>query len=227
MEFLMKRSCPDEEMVGDYLEGRLNDVGRSQIEEHLSECETCLQEFMLGNGLVRGGDGSKLETVPGRVTRAAVRLVKGEGSNSHSPLSVRYKRFFNEMYSNLMDLLSLSPWGSWRLAPIRGSKRVVSEDLIHLKKTFKEIETEIEIERTGVSKAHIRVKSAGSNGCGEGIRVTLKRGEREISSYLMDSSGYVLFESIPFGHYSLTLTRDGVMLGNYPFEIKETHDGRR
>ena len=91
---------------------------------------------------------------------------------------------------------------------------------------FKEIETEIEIEKIGAGKAHIRVKFPEAYKPREAIRVTLKKGRREIASYLLDGA-YVLFENIPFGHYGISLAENGMNLGTYLFEIKETRHGRR
>jgi anti-sigma factor RsiW len=65
----MNRSCPDEEMFSDYIEGRLNDNDRSKIEEHLSECDTCLQEIVMANDLIRGAGNIKTDPVPAAVTR--------------------------------------------------------------------------------------------------------------------------------------------------------------
>jgi hypothetical protein len=91
---------------------------------------------------------------------------------------------------------------------------------------FKGIQTEIEIEKTGSNRAHIRVKLHEAGKQPEGVRVTLKAGEREIASYPFDG-GYVLFEDIPFGHYSISLDKDGFQFGTYLFEIKETlHGGK-
>ena len=61
---------------------------------------------------------------------------------------------------------------------------------------------------------------------GNGIRVTLKKGERELCSSLF-SGGRVLFEDISFGPYTLIFARNGASLGAYPFEIKESHDEKK
>ena len=80
-------------------------------------------------------------------------------------------------------------------------------------------------EKAGKDKANIRVRLAESSKHKRGIRVTLKKGEREVQSHLING-GYVLFEDTPFGHYSLLFSKDGVKLGSYLFEIKESQDGR-
>ena len=268
----MKTLCPDEEMLADYLEGRLSDEERSQMEEHLSACKGCLEELVVTNSLLRGGDRAKLNSVPEEVTGAAVRLVKRQRSTSCDFYIERIKRSLRNVRSKMSDLFSLKARTGWQLEPIRGSKIRVGKDLIYLRKTFKDIDTEIEVEKTGKNKAHIRVKLISD--CGlriadflgpdsvkgnsdtfesaqssklkaqsekpnsytfkssqhdkfrKMIRVTLKKGEREICSYLANEA-YVLFEDIPFGHYNLTFGRDGVMLGRYYFEVKEAGHGGR
>ena len=114
----------------------------------------------------------------------------------------------------------------WQLSPVRGSRQTVSEDLFRIKKRFRDFDAEIEIEKTGENMAHIRTRLFERNGCGNGIRVTLKRGERELCSSL-PSGGRVLFEDISFGPCKLIFERDGVRLGAYLFDIKETRNGKK
>ncbi len=222
----MKMPCPDEERLLDYLEGRLSEEDRSQIEEHLSNCDTCLEGLVVTNGLVRGRVSWELDPVPTRVTDGAVHLVTSQRALSHGSWMEKLGQSVKDLGSRMSDFLRLKPWGRWQLAPIRGSKTVASEDLVCLRVPFKEIETQIEIEKTGTGKAHIRVKLSEANKHRKAVRITLKKGEREIASYLLDGT-YVLFEDIPFGHYSISLAENGMSLGTYLFEIKETRHGRR
>jgi hypothetical protein len=101
---------------------------------------------------------------------------------------------------------------------------VASEDRVCIKVSFRDIKTEIEIEKAGEDKAHIRVKPDLAARDVEGIRVTLKKGDREVASYPLEGA-YVLFEDIPFGHYSISLAKNGVLLGTYLFEIKDSGHG--
>jgi len=222
----MKTLCPNEEVFSDYLEGRLPDHERSKIEEHLSDCDICLQDLVVTRSVVRGRSGLQSDPVPPGVTRAAVNLVKSRALPSSESVRRRLRRFFAGLYSTLSDFFHLTTWGQWSLAPIRGSKKVISGGLIQRTKTFKEIEADIEIEKTGMDKALVRIKLPENMKKRESVRVTLKKGEREISSLLLND-GYVLFEDIPFGHFALSFIRDGEMLGTYHFEIKETRHGKR
>jgi hypothetical protein len=224
--FRMNKRCPDEEKLLDYLAGRLAEDDRFEVEEHLSDCQTCLDALILTTRMVRDEDQLELDPVPAEVTESAVQLVTRQCSKSYGALMEKVERFVKDTFSKIWDSLQLGPWARWQPVPIRGSKKVTSDDLVCLRVPFKDIDTEIEIEKTGGNKARIRVKLHEASKHKEGVRVTLKAGEREIASYLFED-GSVLFEDIPFGHYSISLAKDGLESGTYFFEIKETLHGRR
>ncbi len=209
-------------MLADYLEGRLSPKDRTDMERHLAECPTCLEELIVTSNIVRGGEYSELESVPIKVTQEAMRLLKRESPPASCiSLLEKSRKSIRGIYNRLSVYLKTAFLGQWELAPIRGSRRVVSEDLIHIRKTFKEIETEIEIEKTGERRAYIRVSLSPRVSKGKGVRATLIRGEREVSSLPLTENPAV-FEEIPFGHYRLNFSRNGVNLGTYLFEIKES-----
>lgn len=250
----MKIRCSDDEMLADYFEGRLSGKDRTRMEAHLSRCKECREVLAVANSIVRARNlpsnarawpsaRTELNGVSKEVTETAVRLVSRQAAMSErlmqkpklSAMGIAGSGLFRGLYSKISDFLRL-PWAEWRLAPIRGSRRIISQDLVHLRKNFDGVEMDIEIEKTGENKAYIRVKSGECAGDKETLRVTLKRGEREISSYLLgghisyppNNGAYVLFEDVPFGHYSLVFLRDGENIGTYLFEIKGTnHDGRQ
>lgn len=230
----MEKLYSKDEMLADYFEARLSDEDRIKMEAHLLECKTCLETLGVVNGIVRGAGRFQLDAAPEELTEAAVHLINSQASESCEPRIQMLKRFVIGLYpykmmKNLCSGISefcTRPWAEWRLSSIRGSVQTISKDLINVRKRFDGIETEIKIEKTGHSKACIRVESPEYDRRKKTLRVTLKRDEREISSYLLNG-GYALFEDIPFGHYNFVFVRDGAKIGTYFFEIKETcHDGR-
>ena len=223
----MNKPCPDEEQLLDYIEGRLPEEDRLKMEEHLSDCHTCLDALVVTTSMVRDEGRIELDPVPAEVTESAVQLVTSQCTKSCGVLMEKVERSIKNTFSKISDSLQLGPWAGWQPVPIRGSKKVTSDDLVCLSVPFKDINTEIEIEKTGSNKAQIRVKLHEASKHKEGIRVTLKAGEREIASCLSDDGGCVLFEDIPFGHYSISLAKDGLQFGTYLFEIKETLHGRK
>ena len=218
----MKMSCPNEERLVDYFEGRLPEEDSSQLEKHLSECTDCLEAFVVAKNMVADMDQFRLESVPKSVTESAVKLVLSQHEGS-SGVVERLGRSIKEMASRLTDPLR-GPWGVLQPVPIRGSETCESEDLVCHTVSFKGIETEIEVEKTADEKAQIRVKLAEAQRRLGDIRVTLKKGDREIASYRLEGA-YVLFEGIPFGHYGIALAENGAQLGTYHFEIKDIREG--
>ena len=196
------------------------------MEKHLSDCTICLEELVIANSLFQGGDLPQLDAVPAEVTETAVRLVQDLDSTVSDSLSEKFERAIKTLPTRISDFLNHKTWAELQTQPIRGSKTIVAKDLVLLKKTFRDMETEIEIEKMGANMAHIRVKLLLDDKTSQTIRVTLKKGGREIASHLAEGA-QVLFEDIPFGHYSLTFARDGITLGICQFEIKETNGGRR
>lgn len=222
----MKRACPTEEMIADYLEDRLSDNECSEMEKHLSDCDTCIEELAVAHSLLQDPHLSELASVPAEVTEAAVRLVMSQDPFLSGSLSERIERALKDLPSKISAFLKHSAWRELQPQPVRGPKRKVDKDLVLLKKTFQDVETEIEIEKIGDNKAHIRVRLLLDDTTSQTMRVTLTKGDREISSYLAERA-HVVFEDVTFGRYSLTIARDGSMLGIYHFQIKETQSGGR
>ena len=217
----MKMSCPNEERLVDYLGGRLSEEDGSQLEAHLSECTDCLETFVVAKNMVADMDRFKLEPVPKSVTEAAVNLVLSQRAES-SGFVERLGRSVKEMASQLTDTL-LGPWRVLQPVPIRGSETCDSEGFVCHTVSFKGIKTEIEIEKAGDGNSHIRVKLVEAKRRIKGIRVTLKKGDKDIASYHLEGD-YVLFEDIPLGHYGISLAENGEQLGTYHFEIKDTRE---
>jgi hypothetical protein len=118
------------------------------------------------------------------------------------------------------------PFQGPSLAVVRGKKTVVANDLIQIIKNFPGLEIHIEIEKIGPQKACIKVLSSKDERQTEPVRVTLFENGRELSSYLLEKS-VAIFDDIAFGHYNLVFSKNGKQIGDYPFEIKETRNGRK
>jgi len=69
----MDNKCLRAEEIIDYIEKRLPGKARTRAEQHLSECDECLEETIIAMGVVRGGDLAKFDPVPAEVTRDAIK----------------------------------------------------------------------------------------------------------------------------------------------------------
>ena len=219
----MRTKCIKEEILMDYLEGRLSEKERSKTEHHLANCDRCLEEVVVVGEMIRGNRYFEIEKVPEGVTWRAIETVR----------AIRSKSLLDKVSIGVsLLLLKLSgistgvwPWKGPGLAPVRGTKKVIAEDLILLRKSFSDLDAEIEIEKKDPNMAYIRVMLGKDETPYKPIRITLFKNGREVASCPSTRSP-ALFEDIPFGHYQLVFTRMGVKVGEYPFEIKETRHGR-
>ena len=225
-EFAMNGSCPDEERLADFLEGRLSEEERSQTEEHLAGCRGCLEALVIVNTLTRGAGERELEPVPAAVTERAVSRVTSRFPVTSDSPAQESRPSLRDLGARMIEVLSSRWFGEGCPAPVRSSQIVSSEDRVRVRVPFKQIETEIEVEKARAGTATIRVRLVEKGASGRALRVTLKQGDREVTSQLLEGSS-VLFEDIPFGHYGVSLTEDGKILGTYLFEIKESRRGRR
>ena len=220
----MSRKCPQEEALTDYFEGRLSDDRRSRIEKHISDCEICLETLAAGKGLLNGTSAYELKTVPAEVTESAVHLVKDQYSTPLSDLAEKVRRSMENINQRLSGLMNALRWRELAFSPVRGSEELIFDDLVQVRKSFRHIDAEIEIEKTTGNRAHIRIKYRRIGGAARNVRATLKTGEREVSSCLLNDVDYTLFDDLPFDQYSLVFSEDGATLGTYLFQIKDTND---
>lgn len=218
----MKSVCPQEEVLADYLAGRLSQENKSGLESHLSDCHRCLDEIMVAEGLMHENDLSGYEMVPSTVTESAIALIKSRTPAQHFNFKQRSLQLFKHLYSWVSVHAPLNFYRNDSLAPIRSSEKIISSDFFHIQKSFREIIADIEIEKTGQKKACVRVNLISDSKNENNIRVTLlDSNERELASSLF-KNGYVLFEDISFGHYRLAFVRNGTRIGMYRFEIKDS-----
>jgi len=222
----MKIICSEEEILADYLEGRLSDEKRRWLEAYLSDCDHCLEELLVAKNLIQNSGLPEFDPVPKRVTEEAVHLLTN--MNPAQPFSVKDAVFhpLKRLWSWASSLNLQKLYTNTTFAPVRSYDIAGSVDIFHTKKSFEKIETEIEIEKTSNDSAVIRVHLVSDTQNKYNIRVTLlNKDQREISSFLLNG-GYVVFEDIHFDHYSLVFLRNGTTIGAYQFEIKDTRYGR-
>jgi hypothetical protein len=222
MEHLMKTQCTKEECLMDYLEGRLSERERLRIEQHLSACDSCVEELVIAEKLGDMTFSPGSEPVPEQLTLRAVELVS----------ELNRKSLFERISASVKPVVDkgrtvfMKPWPkiNTSLAPVRGSKTVLAGDLILLRKSFSDFEAHIEIENTSEDLASIVVRLPDVDETGNPIRATLLKNDREMSSFLCVGQP-AIFEGVHFGRYTLVFSRNGMKVGEYAFILKETSHG--
>jgi hypothetical protein len=215
----MKTICLSDEYLIDYIEGRLTSNQRRQVEFHLSLCDQCLEYSYIFRGIgsaVFIGDAS---IAPSALTKRVIGNLDRLDQGSLLDRLVARARALCLQWQHFLELNG--KLGFATLAPIRGNKALVADDLVLLNKTFSDLETEISVEKIDRRLANVSVAVRKANPEKAPVRVSLMTGDREIASYLVDT-GEAYFESVAFGHYTLVFTHNGSSIGRYSFNIKET-----
>ena len=92
----MKGNCPQEELLADYLAGRLSEENQSGLESHLADCDHCLDEIMAAEELVQETELSGFKQVPPAVTESAIALVQDRTPPEHLTFRQRSAQIRNE-----------------------------------------------------------------------------------------------------------------------------------
>lgn len=218
----MIHKCPDDEQLADYLEGRLPADLESQMDEHLSTCDICLEEVVVTRNLAQA-EMDILQPVPDHVTRSTLARLNILQDFSFSDTIIdQVSNTVRKGIDWLTDLVN--PLPEAHLMPVRGSSLNISDTLIKIEKTFEKIDTEIEMEKRSVNHTDIRIYVKDIEMRNK-IRVTLEKDNREMFSQLLDK-GHAVIEDVSFGRHRLIFSRNDEQLGIYSFEITESGHGR-
>ena len=218
----MHNQCISSEAMADFLEDRLAQPAHDQIEAHLAECERCLEEMLTIRQVMHQRATEMVPAVPHAVTqRALARVDRAQGGSVLDALMGWIRALSLECTRKLRGAgLFSSP----ALAPVRGSKVSLSDEVVLFTESFPGLDTEIEIEKINDRQANVKVTISRSSAKTLPVRITLLRSDREVTSYLADQAG-VFFEAVPFGRYSLVYTHDGANIGQFDFSIKAPDGG--
>ena len=213
----MRKRCPNEETLTDFLEGRLSGRQQARIESHLAACADCRQQVGVYLQLFHSESAAEPVVAPDYLTDKAVRLVAGQAdadAERSRPLFHGTRRLAARGIALLEQLV---PTNGLQPVPVRGAETTVSERRISRQKQFEDLSVTIEIERSDDDLALIRVLPA-EKAADQPVRVALIQNDREIASMTLAAEPLV-FDDIAFGIYTLVFVRNGAMLGEYRFKI--------
>jgi hypothetical protein len=213
-------SCPGEEILSDYLGNRLDLSSQQDLERHLCHCDTCLEAVIAGAALP-GDEAREINTpVPLGAIKTLLSRISTEDIQPLAALWQRGKATVSSLVNSLMEIIFFK---ETEAVYVRGSKHIISKNLVVIEKTFKEIKLEIEVEKVGDKAANIKVKTMypGTGARVDGVRINLFSGSREIASFIT-AGGQALFENIRFGEYKINVQQGEQKLGHLILAVKES-----
>ncbi len=211
----MKKGCINQEMLIDYLEGRLIGRKHEKVQRHLSECDICLDSFAFMKEITGDKLYEQTEPVPADVTNRTIKNVlalKDEIGVGKAFGSLKTKGV--DLMDALSDIFRPAPF-----EPVCVRRKADGEEEKHvtIRKNFDGLLVDIEILEKGEAKADIRVELSEDVHQTGPARVTLFEEDREISSFIL--KGVTVFEDIEFGNYVLVFTKETSVLGEYRFRM--------
>ena len=212
--------CPGEEALADYLENRLDMNAQQDLERHLCHCDTCLEAVIAGAALPEQDGPEAIIAVP----LSAIKTVLSRlGAEDAQPLGALWKRFKATCGTLVNSLMEIVFFKETEGVYVRGSRHIISKNLVVIEKAFKEIKLEIEVEKTGEKAANIKVKtrSPDTGARVDGVRINILNDSREIASFIT-AGGEALFENIEFGEYKITVHQGEKRLGHLLLAVKES-----
>ena len=213
------QTCPDEEVFYDFLMEKLPDNLRNELELHLLTCDRCRHTLFEVSALLEEDYLPCESEVPDPVAERILSRIPEKKIAFTGLLWEKVIEKINSFYNNFMDIFFSR---EREFVYVRGSRKVISENLIVLEKVFKAIKLQIEIEKVRNNASDIKVitKDPATGAPFDGVRLGLLNTKREVASY-MAVKGETLFENMPFGWYKLTARKDDKNLGEVILRIKE------
>jgi len=209
-----RAACPDEEALAGYLSGQLTSTERGELERHLADCSYCLSEVAAAQ---EAGEPGQTSAVPQWLMERAMALVQAPKAEGLFDLVIRFVKDTVEIVQQSGEWMStLSP----QPVTVRGAAKPNS-GLLQLERQMDAHKIALEIERTEGGGCQVNVRITGEDGKPvDGVRLSLKAGEREQASFLT-RQGQAVFESVPEGEYDLILSLAAATLGTIRFKIEE------
>lgn len=217
-EYSSKGICPGEENLACYLDNLLIDTEKENVEEHLTECDKCLQQVIFLHKLKNEVKEEGFIKTPQEVIKKAKDLVQ------ESP----FKEIVEVVLSFAKDTINVLKDTGAMFTPlemipveVRKGETDKEKDVVHLRKTFEEIKVEIIIERLNENTYEIEVLTSDSTTETplDDVRLNLIFNERELASYLT-VNGSASFKSLHMGKYTFVIVRDKDVIGKIQLQLK-------
>ncbi len=207
------KQCKDVRTLADYIEGRLSEDEKEQVEEHLSKCDECLEEFVFAHSLLN--DSELMETASEPCTPEY--RVHLHPASVFQEVRDRVKQKISDWLTELTIPVWLGQYEAVRSTAVPASGSML------IKKNINEFQTEIFIRQAENDRARLWIRVFKDREPARNVSLTLIR-EGEIPFARVMNRDYVCFDRQIFGEYCLAVGHDAAAAfkNTYCFEISPT-----
>lgn len=213
----MKQNCVNEETLVDFVEGRLSDRLRDDVEQHFSACPDCLDKVAIFYKLVHGEYTDEPIQAPRNVTKSAIDAIHQQVESATANRITKVAKELLEKGKEAVERWTFVPVPT--LAPIRGVRSAQTDDVIRIYKTINNFSFHVEMERSGKTHLSVRIELGAEAKDWDTVLISLFTGEREITSSFWRGKT-VSFENVTFGTYTMVFSSKGEKIADYRFNIQ-------
>jgi len=208
------KECPSDYEIGAYIDGKLTDSEMETIEKRLFSCGECWEDFVTVKKNIIQDLEEPVKAMPASLMDKAIHLYPEKN------------KFFNLIVSLVKDSIQIMQYTEgfqiFTPVPAGGLRRGTPEHptMVVIKKSFDEIDVELDIEKTGRDICNIRiaVDDTMQKVSVQPLRVELVSNGRELVSNLLEE-GETFLEDVGVGHYNIKIHKNGKIFGEIALKI--------
>jgi len=215
-----KKNCPEESILVNYTDDLLEETQREQLEQHLIECNHCLELVLFNSKVQLDESDEEVPDAPDTWKRSAMNLISEKADVKEGLFDI-VLRFLKEKIEVADNPGNLSIFFEPAPMPARAGRKELSENLITLKRIFADLESSIEVERVDDTYVNMKVITVNHKSGAPAIdlRISLFNPVREIASYVVED-GMALFMGLKYGRYVIKINSGTKRIGEISLDLR-------
>jgi hypothetical protein len=208
------RKCLNDNELGAYMEGRLSEIEKDSLEKRLFACRECWEDFVMMKQAIIHNDEEAENELPPHLMQRAVNMYPEKTSFIDIIVGIVKDSIQISHYAEGFQIFTPLPAGELRRG-ISGNPSMVV-----IKKSFHDIDVELDIEKTGSEICNIRiaVDEGMQKASVKPLRVELISNGRELVSTLLEQ-GETFLEDVGVGQYNIKIHKNGQIFGEIALKI--------
>jgi hypothetical protein len=212
--------CPGDEILSLYIDGALEETEKERIEQHLLECNYCLDAVLLHKEMSVDAANTRFPDAPVVWKDNVKKLFTDQAREGEAGLLDIVLRLTKETIEVISNPGNLAITSGAMPGPVRSAHKILSPNLIILSKTFSDMESEVEVERVDDLHVNMKIRTIDihSRAPVTVLRISLFNPLRELASYITDN-GEVYFGNLNYGEYEIKIIKDSEEVGKVSLNI--------
>ena len=209
------KKCLSDIEMGAYIEGSLSPDMKETFETHFASCDQCWSTLAAVNSVIMNKDDVATEDAPDYMIEKAGMMFPEK--SSLLDIALKLVKDSVDVLHRSLDINVFSPLPATGLR----SGKTIRPEMIVLKKSFKDIDVQLDIEKVSENICNIRVSVDTLKGRDilKGLRVELISKGRELISDLLED-GETVLEDISSGRYTINICWKRKILGQIALKLQ-------